>query len=143
MRKDASTTKFGGFSFTPETCSVRSRSGKTKRLRPEVSAILAALSVDKGKVVTKEALYKGICERGIGFPPEPKIVDVQVCNLRRALDDLAPNGGDHVITEWGQGYRLSDRPQARKKALQCIRGAGDRGLLKRLYWICNDALMGL
>jgi two-component system cell cycle response regulator CtrA len=54
--------------------------------------------------VTKEAflnhLYGGMDE------PEPKIVDVFICKLRKKLQDAT--GKNYVQTIWGRGYKVSD-----------------------------------
>jgi two-component system cell cycle response regulator CtrA len=68
-------------------------------------AILEFLSLRKGTILTKEMflnhLYGGINE------PEPKIIDVFVCNLRKKLAHAT--GGYHYIeTVWGRGCTLRD-----------------------------------
>ena len=68
-------------------------------------AILEFLSLRKGTILTKEMLlnhlYGGIDE------PQPKIIDVFVCNLRKKLAHAT--GGDHYIeTVWGRGCTLRD-----------------------------------
>jgi two-component system cell cycle response regulator CtrA len=68
-------------------------------------AILELLSLRKGTVLTKEMfldhLYRGMDE------PEPKIIDVFVCKLRKKLAQAT--GGNHYIeTVWGRGYTLRD-----------------------------------
>jgi two-component system, cell cycle response regulator CtrA len=66
--------------------------------------ILQLLTLRKGMVLSKEVflnhLYGGIDE------PEPKIIDVFICKLRKKL---ASAGSENLIrTVWGQGYVLSD-----------------------------------
>jgi len=68
-------------------------------------AILEFLSLRKGTILTKEMLlnhlYGGIDE------PQPKIIDVFVCNLRKKLAHAT--GGYHYIeTVWGRGCTLRD-----------------------------------
>jgi DNA-binding winged helix-turn-helix (wHTH) protein len=67
--------------------------------------ILELLSLRKGTPLTKEMflnqLYGGMDE------PEPKIIDVFVCKLRKKLAQAT--GGKHYIeTVWGRGYVLRD-----------------------------------
>jgi DNA-binding winged helix-turn-helix (wHTH) protein len=67
--------------------------------------ILELLSLHKGTTLTKEMfldhLYGGMDE------PEPKIIDVFVCKLRKKLAHAT--GGKHYIeTVWGRGYVLRD-----------------------------------
>lgn len=73
-------------------------------------AILELLVLRKGTALTKEAfldhLYGGRDE------PEPKIIDVFVCHVRRKLAEAGING--LIGTVWGIGYVL--RPPACVKA---------------------------
>ena len=67
--------------------------------------ILELLSLRKGTIVTREMLfdhlYRDMDE------PEPKIIDVFVCNLRKKLAQAT--GGNHYIeTVWGRGYILGE-----------------------------------
>jgi two-component system, cell cycle response regulator CtrA len=65
--------------------------------------ILELLSLRKGTIVTREMLFNHLyCEMD---EPEPKIIDVFVCKLRKKL--VQATGGDHYIeTVWGRGYML-------------------------------------
>jgi two-component system cell cycle response regulator CtrA len=62
--------------------------------------ILELLSLRKGTGATKEIflnhLYGGMDE------PEPKIIDVFICKLRKKLAN-ASNGKDYIETVWGRG----------------------------------------
>jgi DNA-binding winged helix-turn-helix (wHTH) protein len=91
--------------------------------------ILELLSLRKGTPLTKEMflnqLYCGMDE------PEPKIIDVFVCKLRKKLAQAT--GGEHYIeTVWGRGYVLRDPaeapatgiPGADSEALGTRRGGG-------------------
>jgi two-component system cell cycle response regulator CtrA len=67
--------------------------------------VLELLSLRKGTTLTKEMflnhLYGGMDE------PEPKIIDVFICKLRKKL--AAATLGEHNIdTVWGRGYVLRD-----------------------------------
>ena len=67
--------------------------------------IIEFLAMRKGAVFSKDAflnhLYGGIDE------PEPKIIDVFICKLRRKLADA---GASNVVidTIWGQSYILRE-----------------------------------
>lgn len=65
--------------------------------------VLELLSLRKGFTITKDMflnhLYGGMDE------PEPKIIDVLVCKLRKKLS-VATGGEQLVNTVWGQGYVL-------------------------------------
>jgi two-component system cell cycle response regulator CtrA len=67
--------------------------------------MLELLSLRKGMTLTKEMflnhLYGGLDE------PEPKIIDVFICKLRKKLVN-ASGGKDYVETIWGRGYRLRE-----------------------------------
>ena len=74
-------------------------------LTPSEYKMLELLSLRKNTVLTKEAclnhLYNGLSE------PEPKIIDVFICKLRKKIAEAA--GGDSQIeTVWGGGYMLRD-----------------------------------
>jgi two-component system cell cycle response regulator CtrA len=73
--------------------------------------ILELLSLRKGTTLTKEMflnhLYGGMDE------PEPKIIDVFICKLRKKISKVA--GGDNFIeTVWGRGYVLRDPADAKQ-----------------------------
>jgi len=75
------------------------------RLSGKEYGVLELLSLRKGTTLTKEMflnhLYGGMDE------PEPKIIDVFVCKLRKKL--LKVTGGENYIeTVWGRGYTLRD-----------------------------------
>lgn len=77
---------------------------------------LEVLALQKGETVTKEAflnhLYGGIRE------PEPKVIDVYICKIRKKLDE-ALGAGPHIETIWGRGYAL------RQPAAAAAAAAGD------------------
>ena len=80
-------------------------SGNAIHLTPSEYKMLELLSLRKNTVLTKEAclnhLYNGLSE------PEPKIIDVFICKLRKKIAEAA--GGDSQIeTVWGGGYMLRD-----------------------------------
>ena len=79
-------------------------------------AMLELLALRKGNTLSKEAfvnhLYNGMDE------PDPKIVDVFICRLRKKLSDLS-DGDNYIETIWGRGYILRDPATAeapKKKA---------------------------
>ena len=67
--------------------------------------ILELLSLRKGSTLTKEMflnnLYGGMDE------PEPKIIDVFICKLRKKLAG-ASQGRNFIETVWGRGYVLRE-----------------------------------
>jgi two-component system cell cycle response regulator CtrA len=88
-------------------------SGNQIHLTPSEYKMLELLSLRKNTVLTKEAclnhLYNGLSE------PEPKIIDVFICKLRKKIAEAA--GGDSQIeTVWGGGYMLRDAKTERLAA---------------------------
>lgn len=53
-------------------------------------------------VVSKDRLYFHVYGEKIDGGPDPKIIDVQVCKLRRMLDPV----GLVITTSWGVGYAI-------------------------------------
>lgn len=78
--------------------------------------LLSLLMLRKGLVVTKEMFLE--CLYPSGVQPEPKIIDVFVCKLRKKLAG-ANNGNHYIETEWGRGYSMRE-----PKAEECRRAAG-------------------
>ena len=79
--------------------------GEQMPLTNKEYAILELLMIRKGMVLSKEAflnhIYGGMDE------PDPKIVDVFICKLRRKL---AAAGAQSVIeTVWGRGYTVKNQ----------------------------------
>lgn len=68
-------------------------------------AIVELLALRRGQILNKELLlnhlYGGVDE------PEPKIIDVFICKLRKKLAS-ASGGINYIQTQWGQGYKLEE-----------------------------------
>jgi two-component system cell cycle response regulator CtrA len=84
--------------------------GNPVHLTSKEYGIIELLSLRKGTTLTKEMflnhLYGGMDE------PEPKIIDVFICKLRKKIAKVA--GGDNFIeTVWGRGYVLRDPADAK------------------------------
>ena len=77
--------------------------------RPDLNAkefrIIEFLGLRKGAVLRKGAFLNHLCG-GID-EPEPKIIDVFMCKLRRKLADAGASGVV-IDTIWGQGYILRE-----------------------------------
>ena len=67
--------------------------------------ILELLSLRKGITLTKETFLNHLYD-GLEEEPEPKIIDVFVCKLRKKL--AAASGEQPIETVWGKGYLLRD-----------------------------------
>lgn len=70
---------------------------------------LELLALRKGTTVTKAAFLNHVY--GDMDEPEPKIIDVYICKIRKKLVD-ALGAGVHIETEWGRGYSLRLPPLA-------------------------------
>jgi two-component system cell cycle response regulator CtrA len=87
-----------------------SANGRTVGLTVKEYDIFELLYRNRGTVLTKAVLigrlYKGVDE------PQPKIIDVFVCKLRRKLT-TATGGIDYIKTVWGMGYTCQNASEAR------------------------------
>ncbi len=103
-RHAESTIKTGKLTVNLESRTVDVE-GKPLHLTGKEYGILELLSLRKGTTLTKEMflnhLYGGMDE------PEPKIIDVFVCKLRKKLT-TATKAENYIETVWGRGYVLRD-----------------------------------
>ncbi|HEX7389519.1 MAG TPA: response regulator transcription factor [Acidiphilium sp.] len=80
-------------------------SGSEVTLTKKEYQIVEILALRKGCVLSKEAildhLYGGLDE------PNPKIIDVFICKIRKKL--LALGAGDLIETNWGRGYMIAEK----------------------------------
>ncbi|MDE1896023.1 MAG: response regulator transcription factor [Rhodospirillales bacterium] len=81
--------------------------GKPVTLTKKEYQIAEILALRKGVVLSKEAildhLYGGLDE------PNPKIIDVFICKIRKKLQTLGVE--DFIETNWGRGYMAIDHRQ--------------------------------
>ena len=91
-------------------------------LTPKEYAILELLSLRKGTIVTRgmvlNHLYGGMDE------PQPKIVDILVCTLRKKIA-RATGGSDYIETVRGCGYVLRELTTMPIEAAAPTAGIGD------------------
>lgn len=80
------------------------------RLTPIEEKFLRVLA--KRDFGSKEMLYSAIYDDRVFDEdlPDPKIIDVKICHLRKKLPS------DAIETIWGRGYRLTDAGKAWLKA---------------------------
>jgi two-component system, cell cycle response regulator CtrA len=80
--------------------------GKEVHLTRREYAILELLASRRGMSLTKENLlahlYGGIDQ------PEPKVIDVFVCRVRKKLEEAGVKG--FIVTNWAQGYMIPLEP---------------------------------
>jgi two-component system, cell cycle response regulator CtrA len=85
--------------------SVKAR-GRPVNVTTKEYQILELLTIRKGTTVAKETFLNHLY--GDMDEPDPKIIDVFVCKLRKKLSDAL--GGENLIeTVWGRGYVLRDQ----------------------------------
>jgi two-component system cell cycle response regulator CtrA len=69
------------------------------------AGILEFMALNKGKVISKEELLDRLYGDADNIP-EPKIIDVFICKMRKKLENA--KGVRFLHTAWGQGYVLLD-----------------------------------
>jgi len=74
--------------------------------------MLELLSLRKGTFLTKEVLLD--CLYGGMDEPEPKIIDVFICKLRKKLAN-ASNGRNYIETVWGRGHVVRNPAEIEEK----------------------------
>lgn len=86
--------------------------GERVHLTGKEYAIVEALALRQGHVLTKEAILNAIY--GGMDEPEIKIIDVFICKIRNKFKQLGVQV--HLETVWGQGYRLAADPTLPREA---------------------------
>jgi two-component system cell cycle response regulator CtrA len=93
-------------------------SGQRVYLTGKEYQMLELLSLRKTTTLTKAMflnhLYGGMDE------PEPKIIDVFICKLRKKLAK-ASNGRNYIETVWGRGYVLREPSEDKASPLEPVR----------------------
>lgn len=79
--------------------------GESLRLTAKEFRVVEFLALRKGSVLSKTAFLSHLY--GSMNEPEPKIIDVFICKLRRKLE-VAGARGVSIDTVWGQGYILRE-----------------------------------
>ena len=85
--------------------------GQEIHLPQKKHKLLELLFLKRGRTVTKEMVFNHLY--GWEEPPEAKIVDVFVCQIRRALREAGLEE-ECIQTVWGQGYRVPDTSTSEK-----------------------------
>lgn len=73
-------------------------------LTPMQERLMIALRDTRQRITSRDVLFDAICGRRESEPPDPKIIDVQICKLRRIFADTPVK----ITTHWGRGYSISD-----------------------------------
>ena len=76
--------------------------GQPVHMRPRAFQLLCCLALHAGRALSKEKLVDFMYDGR--DPPEPKIIDVFICQLRSQLRKLV--GHNPITTVWGRGYML-------------------------------------
>lgn len=81
---------------------------RSVRLTGKELVMLMVLASHPGRVVSKEHLLASMyAETPDIDAPELKIIDVFICKVRSALDEVHPDAGKIIQTVWGRGYMAS------------------------------------
>lgn len=75
------------------------------RLTGVEGRIAEVLYKNLGKQVHRNAIYEAVYFDYIKDSPEPKIIDVKVCHMRKKLE----GSGFEIETVWGFGYRMKEK----------------------------------
>ncbi len=81
--------------------------GRKLHLTGKEYQILALLALRQGSTLTKETFLNNLYGDVDVEEPEPKIIDVYICKLRKKLAK-ASGGMDYIETVWGRGYALRE-----------------------------------
>ena len=78
---------------------------KPVKLTGKEYAIVELLALNMGKVMSKYALLDHMY--GVLEEPNPKILDVFICKIRKKIESLCKDEFIFIQTVWGQGYILN------------------------------------
>jgi len=124
--------EFGPFTFYPDLRVVENAEGKVVFLTPRERDMLVFIAAAKGGIAFKDVMYRSIYAGRGYLAPEPKIIDVKICQLRKKLEVLEPGNADkYIVTVWGRGYRLAQEPVDEPIAGYVRREEGELPLRKR------------
>lgn len=81
------------------------------------SRLMVMFASRVSRVVTKDQILNYLYADRPNDTPEIKIVDVFICKLRNAINDVVPDLGHKLIaTSWGRGYSFEARPWSNNNA---------------------------
>lgn len=80
---------------------------ETHRLRPSEARLMAVFLANAGRVLSRDALTRSICQRD--WTHNDRSVDVLVARLRKRIEP-EPKRPSWIITVHGSGYLFSDAP---------------------------------
>jgi DNA-binding response OmpR family regulator len=82
------------------------RNGHMAELSGKRFQLFLKLYENRGRTVSREALHDALYwNKSSDEDPDIKIIDVQMCNVRKLLKPL----GIEIENQWGQGYRLIEK----------------------------------
>lgn len=99
-REHANPLRFGEFEFNPRTRQL-TRNGDTLRLTSGEFAVLAALTAQVGKPLSRDQLMN--VARGIDHDAGDRSIDVMVSRIRRLIE-VDARRPRYLQTVWGLGY---------------------------------------
>jgi len=123
---------FGPFIFDSRRSTVENREGRVVFLTRRERDMLLLIAMANGETVFKDVIYRKVYSDKGYAAPEPKVLDVRLCQLRKKLRVLEPgNADEYIVTVWGRGYRLSQEPVDDSIARHIRREEGELPLRKR------------
>jgi len=130
---------FGPFTFDPDRKVVENAEGDVVFLTRRERDMLLLIAMANGETAFKDVMYRKIYENLGHLAPEPKIIDVKICQIRKKLRVLEPgNADEYIVTVWGRGYRLSQEPVGDSVARHIRREEGELPLQKRFQAAMQD-----
>ncbi|HWE06652.1 MAG TPA: response regulator transcription factor [Rhizomicrobium sp.] len=106
-RQPQSVITAGKLTVNVEAKTVEAGGSRRVHLTRKEYQMLELLALRKGTTLSKEMFMDHLY--GATNQPEPKIIDVFICKLRKKLA-AATSSDDYIETVWGHGYSLRDPP---------------------------------
>lgn len=91
--------------FLPEDSPPWASAFEPAGLTASEARIVAAIVAARGRTATRAALHAALYSDSVEAP-EPKIIDVYICKIRRKIGQLP----FRIVTVWGEGFRLEVAP---------------------------------
>ena len=93
-------------------------------LTPKEYKLLETLIKSSWRTLSKETIARQI-------DGSEQSIDVHICRIRQKINQLSPNDERCLITEYGQGYKLTDKPPAlvSQQFTRTVAAHGERNIL--------------
>lgn len=107
LKKTKDSCTIGALTITRDS-RVVTLEGQPVRLSPKEHELILVLA-ENGRFMHQDQILSGMSYKKSEMP-EPKIVDVFVCKIRRKFENITPLGGDYIESVPGSGYRVLNAP---------------------------------